>query len=193
MLIRFGASVDVFDKMYNTPLHYFSCFDLRNEILTSSGTIDELIEMYRLISKTANTDCHCDAVNIINETFSSIPLNPVIKALISDCRVLPLKCLAGKLLHRMYMRCDHCRRFPGPAVPDELDESGQEPMLFFYDSPGCHLPHYGKHISKGYDWKRVCRMIRHFRDRLSICTDLVLFIEMHGSCKLAFMAYPVDP
>ena len=163
LLIKCGAMTNVYDRMYNTPLHYFTCFQLED------NTLEDILDMLdifqttsipRAISNSMRLHCsphyaglttlHIDAVNALNQvafqSFSTTSQDNILLQEVSlshitlqqhnsfNNQIFSLKCLAARSLHLLYMRCHYCQG----TVREEIGESTKI-------NPRDYDTHYGWH------------------------------------------------
>nr|XP_027206199.1 protein fem-1 homolog B-like [Dermatophagoides pteronyssinus] len=214
LLLKCGANTNVYDIIYNTPLHYLSFYGHENQLSIRELTpiFKDLVNHIYYGKYVRNAlhhfdyadlqSVHLDAVNIYNQTAFHIYPNLMYCSKYSDINLFPLKCLAARVLHRMFFRCGDCKTVKNDEnakddvsmhVYNQLDDW----FLELQDVPSYivlneslkntmknHLP---LHEGLPYKAKEIWKLIDTFSERLGISAKLVEFIELHGPCKFVHL------
>lgn len=214
LLLKCGANTNVYDDLYNTPLHYLSYngrergMSIRKLVPYFNELVDHIYYGKYVHNALHHFDyadlqsVHLDAVNIYNQTAFHIYPNLLFCYKQPNLNLFPLKCLAARVSHRIYLRCKNCKnvftnlyekiesilnRMDGYYDPQEkLHEKFRN--LPLHPSINKSLPNTmeiypHKHQIKPYRAKEVWKLIDKYSERLKISAKLLEFIELHGPCK----------
>ncbi|OTF70611.1 hypothetical protein BLA29_008695 [Euroglyphus maynei] len=216
LLLKCGANTNVYDKLYNTPMHYLSYYGRKKEmsIRELAPIFNDLVEHIYYGKYVRNAlhhfdyadlqTIHLDAVNIYNQTAYHIYPNLIYCSKNPDINLFPLKCLAARVLHSMYLRCNECKNV------ENFDEKFKNLDPYHDNNDGRNIWHLklknlpshimmsdslsntmkkycNKHQVLPYLAKEVWKLIDTFSEQLKISAKLMEFIELHGPCKFVHL------